>query len=216
MSTTFKLATQGHDGASAALLDWLAGVMSAPMSVAAVTACRSLEGRALFEAITDEFGRTRGIEAMRSALDTDETDAQTAARLSGCYTRLFDGPGGPATVSLYESTYSGPTQRLHQQAAVGMEAMLRRCGMAIRPGHREPADHLSLEVALLATLLRTGDQQRAGELQRQLMGWVAQVAAACAAADPSGFYRGASVALHDTLISLHAFPAIGACHERSS
>jgi TorA-specific chaperone len=216
MSAVHAVAEPGPGDASAALLDWLAGLLSAPMSVGAVTACRSRDGTVLFEAIADELGCARGIETMRSVLDADETDDHVAARLSGCYTRLFDGPGGPATVSLYESTYSGPARRLHQQPAAAMASMLRRCDLSVRAGHGEPADHLSLELALLATLLRAGDRARAAQLRRQLMAWVPQVAAACAAADPSGFYRGVSIALLDTLMSLHALPSTRACHERSS
>jgi len=215
MNASDKWPTQPLDDVAAELLDWLAGVLCAPMSVEAVGACRSREGVVLFAAIHEELGYMPGIEAMRSVLDTRDSDERLAARLSNRYVRLFEGPGGPATVSLYESTYAGKGRRLHQQPAAAMEALLRRCGMAVRAGHGEPPDHLSLEAALLATLLRIGDRNAADELRTRLLEWVPQVAVACAAADPGGFYRGVLIALHDTLMALHEFSAIGSCHERS-
>jgi len=216
MNASDRWSTQGFDDVAAELLDWLAGVLSAPMSVGAVGACRSREGVVLFDAIHEELGYMPGIAAMRSVLDTRESDEQVAVRLSGCYMRLFEGPGGPATVSLYESTYAGPARRLHQQATAAMEVVLRRCDMAVRAGHGEPPDHLSLEAALLATLLRIGDQDAVHGLRKRLLRWVPQVTAACAAVDPGGFYRGVLIALHDTLMALDEFSSIGNCHERSS
>ena len=216
MTACYDLEAPGGSGVAADLLDWLAGVLSAPMAIATVNACRSRQGAILFDAINDELGYMPGIEAMRSALRSDESDEHMASRLSGCYMRLFEGPGGPATVSLYESTYAGSTRRLHQEATATMEAMLRRCDMAVRAGHGEPADHLPLEVALLATVLRIGDHDAAAELGRRLLRWVPRVTAACAGVDPSGFYRGALIALHDTLMALHAASPVRTCHERSS
>ena len=216
MSNAGRWSILEFDDVAAELLDWLAGMLSAPMSVGAVSACRSREGVVLFDAIHEELGYMPGIAAMRSVLETNESDQQVAARLSGCYMRLFEGPAGPATVSLYESTYAGPARRLHQQATTAMEAALRRCDMAVRASHGEPPDHLSLEVALLATLLRKGEQDAVHELRKRLLGWVTQVAAACAVVDPGGFYRGVLIALHDTLMALDEFSSIGTCHERSS
>ncbi len=186
------------------------------MSVGAVAACRSRDGVVLFDAIHDELGYMPGIAAMRLMLDRHESDEQLAARLSGCYTRLFEGPGGPATVSLYESTYAGAVRRLHQRPAAAMEAMLHRRDMAVRVGHVEPPDHLSLEAGLLATLLRIGDRDAADELRMRLLRWLPQVAAACAVIDPGGFYRGVLIALHDTLMALDESSSIGISHERSS
>jgi len=216
MSASGRLGTRGGGGVAAELLDWLAGLLSAPMSIGTVAACRSREGAVFFDAINDEFGHMPGVEAMRCAIEADESDEQVAARLSGCYMRLFEGPGGPATVSLYESTYAGTTRRLHQQATAAMEAMLCRCDMAVRAGHGEPPDHLSLEAGLLASLLRIDDQDAADELRQRLLGWVPRVTTACAAADPSGFYRGVLIAMHDTLMVVHAPTPVRTCHERSS
>jgi TorA-specific chaperone len=181
-----------------------------------VAACRSRGGAVLFDAIDDELGKMPGIEAMRVLLDTDEGDERLAARLSGCYTRLFEGPGGPATVSLHESSYAREAGGLRQQATTDMAALLRRCDLAVRADYGEPPDHLSLEIALLATLLRIGDHAAADELRKRLLRWVPRVVVACAAADPIGFYRDALTALHDTLRAIDEPRSLRRCHERPS
>ena len=209
-------ATQEFDDVAAPLLDWLAGLLSAPMSVGAVAACRSCEGRVLFHAIGDELGCSIGIAAMCSAIDSDERDDVVATRLAGVYMRLFEGPGGPATVSLYESTYAGPTRRLNQQATATMEAMLRRCDIAVRADCGEPPDHLALEVALLSTLIRSGERVAAAEMRHRLQRWVPHPAAACADADPTGFYRGALAALHETLLAFDSPAAHRTRHDCST
>lgn len=216
MSTSRRSAAQEFVDVAAELLDWLAGLLSAPMSLRTVAACRSGKGTVLFNAIHDELGEMPGIDAMRLVFDTDECDAKLAARLSGCYVRLFEGPGGPETVSLYESSYSGTTRRLHQETSAAMAGVLRRCDMAVRSGYGEPPDHLALEAGLLATLLRVGDEDAADELRRRLLRWVPQATAACTGVDTIGFYRGALIALHDMLMALRAASTVRTCHERPS
>jgi TorA-specific chaperone len=216
MNGPVQLPMQGFDDIAAEFLDWLAGVLSAPMSVATVTACRSTEGRVLFQAIEEELGAMPGLAAMRRIFDRDERDVHVAARLAGCYVRLFEGPGGPATVSLYESTYSGPARRLHQQAAADMQSILCRCDLAVRPGFGEPADHLSLELALLTTLLRVGDQDAAEALLRRLANWVPRAVVACSSCDTSGFYVGALRVVSHLLMALAANSSIRIRHERSN
>lgn len=216
MNGSVQLPMQRFDDISAELLDWLAGVLSAPMSVATVTACRSAEGRVLFQAIEDELGVMPGLAAMRRIFDRDEHDAHVAARLAGCYVRLFEGPRGPATVSLYESTYSGAARRLHQQATADMESILWRCDLAVRPGFGEPADHLSLELALLATLLRVGDQDTAEALRQRLANWVPRTVVACSSSDTTGFYLGALRVVYYLLMALAATSSIRIRHERSN
>jgi TorA-specific chaperone len=202
MNGRVQLPIQGFDNIAAELLDWFAGVLSAPMSVATVTACRSAEGRVLFQAIEDELGAMPGLAAMRRIFDRDERDLHVAARLASCYVRLFEGTCGPATVSLCESTYSGPARRLHQQAAADMESILCRSDLAVRPGVGEPADHLSLELALLATLLRVGDHVTAEALRQSLANWVPRVVVLCASSDTTGFYLGALRVVYHLLMAL--------------
>ena len=216
MNASVEFPTLGFGDVAAEMLDWLAGVLSAPMSVVTIAACRSFQGNVLFSAIEEEFGAMPGLAAMRCVFDRDESDARMAVRLSGCYVRLFEGPGGPATVSLYESTQAGPARRLQQQATADMERILRRCDMAVRRGYGEPADHLSLELALLATLLRVGEQNGAEDLRQRLANWVPRAIAACSAVDPTGFYLGALRVVHHLLMALAATSSIRIRDERSN
>jgi TorA-specific chaperone len=205
--TASKLAvTRDSADVLAQIVDWLGGVFSAPMSIEAVRACRSSKGEELLDAMGDEIGSTRGLATMRSALESDRTVAGAAASLSACYTRLFDGPGGPMTISLYESTYSGETPHLHRKASTDMEALLRRAEARLHPDFREPADHLCVELALLATFLRTKDRERAMQLQERLMAWTPACTAAIARADSSGLYRGAAIVLRELLAAIQSRP----------
>jgi TorA-specific chaperone len=190
----------------AQIVDWLGGVFSAPMSIQAVRACRSSEGEELLDAMGDEIGSTRGLATMRSALEPDSSIAGAAASLSACYTRLFDGPGGPLTISLYEPTYSGQTPRLHRKATTEMEALLRQAAARLHSDFREPADHLCVELALLARFLRAEDRELGIQLQERLMAWTPACAAAIALADSSGLYRGAAVVLREFLMAIRARP----------
>jgi TorA-specific chaperone len=214
MSTSKRAAAQEFGTVATELLDWLAGLLCAPMSLRTVAACRSSKGTVLFNAIHDELGEMPGIDAMRLVFDADESDAHLAARLSGCYMRLFEGLGGLETVSLYESSYAGTTRRLHQEASAAMEVVLRRCDKAVRAGCGEPPDHLALEAGLLATLLRVGDEDAADELRRRMLRWVPQACAACAGVDTIGFYRGALIALNDMLMALRAASTVRTSHAR--
>lgn len=210
MSARLALQPESDAAVATALLDWLAGLLSAPMSLAAVTACRSRAGGVLFDAIAAALGRLPGITVMRAVLDGGASDEELAARLSRDYLRLFAGTGGPATVSLYESSYAGTARRLNQHATAAMEALLRRCDQAVRRDCGEPADHLAIEAGLLATLLRAGDRDGADALGRRLLAWLPHVVAASAQADPGGFHHGAVLALHDALRTLHP---VSACQD---
>ncbi len=216
MNAPDRCPSQEFGAVAAELLDWLAGFLSAPMSVATATACRSHEGNVLFHAIDEESGAMPGLAAMRCVFAGDDSDARLAARLSGRYVRLFEGPGGPATVYLSKSADAGPARRLQQQATADMESLLRRCDLAVRRGYREPADHLALELALLAALLRVGDQDAAQHLCRRLASWVPRAIAACSACDPGGFHLGASTAVQDTLMAFDATSSTRIPHVRSN
>ncbi len=185
-----------------AIVDWLAGIFSAPMSPDSVAACRSVRGITLLAAIGDEAGSRRGTDLMQAALVADDDVRTVACRLARAYTLLFEGPGGPKTVSIYESAYSGESPRLCQSAMAEMDALLGRGGMSTRSDLREPADHLSIELALLAELQREGDLAGAGALSGRLLRWVPLLSASCVSADATGFYGGASIVLHDLLIRL--------------
>jgi len=181
----------------ASVAEWLAGLFMAPVSGATVASYRAGLGGGFLDAIGGEPGCEAGVLRMRSALLTEDAPDLVAARLGAAFTLLFDGVGGPATVSLYESAHVGGSGRLFGVPAGEMAALLRQFDVSTDAAFREPADHISVELALLARLLRTdaGDEAAAALLDEHLLGWVPQFSDQCCDADRSGFYAGAACVL---------------------
>jgi TorA-specific chaperone len=140
---------------------------------------------------------------MRSALTTDASTTAVARKLSAAFTRLFDGVGGHRTVSLYESAHVSASGRLFQAPASDIGLLLRQANMSTNSMLREPPDHLSIELALLARLIRQGTAQQAQItlLDDHLLAWVPIFADRCCAADSTGFYAGAARTLTGFLLA---------------
>jgi TorA-specific chaperone len=183
----------------AAIADWLAALFMMPPAVETIAACRSADGDLLLVAMGHELGSTAGIERMRIALSSGGSVADSSRQLSRAYMLLFEGPGGPATVALCESAYEAAHGRLFQQPTEDVESLLRDLDLAVASGCREPADHVSIQLSLLARLLRSGDGQRLGTLRERLLAWTPRFAAACNQVDPTGFYSGAAMVLQQLL-----------------
>jgi TorA maturation chaperone TorD len=74
---------------------------------------------------------------------------------------------------------------------------LRQWGVSTAAAIREPPDHLSIELALLARLIRhgTGYQPQATLLDDHLMVWAPIFADRCQECDRTGFFAGAAEVL---------------------
>ena len=185
----------------AEVVDWLAGLLAAPLPAAAVEAYRDDAGDRLFDAIAEELACTTAIAHMRDALRARDSPDAAALDLSVAYTRLFEGVSGAATVPLCESAYTSADGRPYGPASADMDALLRRFGVGVAPSCVEPPDHVSLELALLAARLREGDAEGAARLLGRLCRWLPELTRRCRASDPRGFY-GAVAALLQTLLSM--------------
>jgi len=102
-------------------------------------------------------------------IDDGRPPVTVARKLAAAFTLLFDGVGGPHTVSPYESAYvggsAGCSDRRGRNGSLAA-AIGRIDGRRIR----EPPDHLSIELALLARLTRqdAGHQAQAALLDDHL------------------------------------------------
>jgi TorA specific chaperone len=196
-----------EDGWDAIVVEFLAGVFMARLSTDAVANYREGLGDSIFSVVAEISGCVRGAQRMQSALQTNETAERAARRLSVAFTLLFDGVSGPKTVSLYESAHVSPTGRLFQAPVADMERLLRQADVSMHATVHEPADHISIELALLAHLIRgnTGlDAQivrhtRTALLDDHLLAWTPGFADRCCENDPTGFYAGAARVLVEFL-----------------
>jgi TorA-specific chaperone len=187
-------AVLSDSGWNASIAEWLAGIFIAPPTVGMVANFREQTGETLFEALAQSPGWAAGTQRMRSALNVEGSAAAVARNLSVAFTQLFDGFGGSKTASPYESAHVCASGRLFQAPADDMEGLLRQLDVSVDDGFREPPDHLSIELALLARLIRhdADIEAQAALLDDHLLVWVPLFADRCRQCDRNGFYTGAA------------------------
>jgi len=190
-------------GWDASIAEWLAGLFVAPPSAETVSSYRGGLGAQFLAALSEEPGCATGAHRIQSALITPDSPAAVARQLAAAFAQLFDGVGGTKTVSLYESAHVSVSGRLFQAPAGDMERLLRHSDVSTVDAFREPPDHLSIELALLARLMRhgAGHQAQTALLDRHLLAWVPIFADRCCDTDPTGFYAGAAQVLTGFLTS---------------
>jgi TorA-specific chaperone len=181
----------------ATLAEWLAGLFLAPLTVDAVTSYRDGLGAVLLEELEHQPGCYDGARLMQVGLTGPQTSRALARQLSTAFMELFEGVGGPRTVSPFESAHGSPAGRLFQAPAIEMDRLLSQTSLMLTSGIGEPADHLSVELALLAHMLRERAKWRitVSLLDQRLLNWVPGFAQAVQAADRTGFYAGLALLL---------------------
>jgi TorA-specific chaperone len=181
-------------GWSAFLAELLSGIFVAPPNQDTVTSYREGIGATLFEALAGEPVFAASAQQMRSVLSVEAPAVAVARSLSAAFTQLFDGAGGSYAVSLYESAYVSSSGRLFQASTGAMDELLRQSDVSTLDAFREPSDHLSIELALLARLIRhdANPQAQMALLDDHLLVWVPKFAERCCERDRSGFYAGAA------------------------
>ena len=196
----------GETGWSALIAEWLAGLFMAPLTASAVTNYRDGLGATFLDILAEELGCESGAQRMRSALTTEASPTAVARKLSIAFTQLFDGIAGHRSVSPYESAHVSPSGRLFQAPVSSMGHLLQQENMSTDSMFKEPPDHVSIELALLAQLIRKGNRQhtQAALLDNHLLVWVPMFADRCAEADDTGFYAGAAQTLTGFLIAQRA------------
>jgi TorA-specific chaperone len=205
-------------GWNASITEWLAGLFAAAPTADTVISYREQMGATLFASLTQDAACVAGARRMQSALDVEAPAAALARELAAAFTQLFDGVGGGKTVSPYESAHVSASGRLFQAPADEMEKLLRQSDVSTDGAFREPADHLSVELALLARLIRhdSDHETQAALLDDHLLVWVPLFADRCQACDHTGFYAGAAQVLVAFLFAQRAtLPHWGAIPQRT-
>lgn len=125
--------------------------------------------------------------------------------LASTYGTLFHGVGGPRDgVIPYESAYTMPGGRLFGDAVVAMQDLIAAMGLALRDT-AEPADHIAIELELLAQLTDAPSQDAAAATRRRqllddhLLVWGDAFCDLCIARDRSGYYALAALVLRHQL-----------------
>jgi len=175
------------------LFTWLSAVFAAPPDGDAIASYRRGSAAAWLSQVGSLPGCAEGIERMRRALEAEPDDARVAARVGSAYGMLFEGIGGPKTVSPYESVHADGG-RLFGAPAAAMDAILAAHDLSVAASAHEAPDHIAVELAAAARLLAEGEPDAEAIIER-LRGWAPAFAADCAAADTNGFWAGAAAVL---------------------
>ena len=176
-----------------ALFNWLSAVFAAPPDRDSIASYRRGPAAAWLDGVASLPGCADAVARMRRALVVDADDAIVVARVGAAYGLLFEGIGGPKTVSPYELVYRDGG-RLFGAPAAEMEAILAAHDLSVAASAHEAPDHLAVELAAAARLLEEGERDAEAIVDR-LQGWVPAFAADCAAADANGFWAGAAAVL---------------------
>lgn len=185
------------DAAQAMLADWFAQLLIRPLEEDVIETYRT-EAVSQFLA---ELGRDLGCAEITRSMLAQLTEGDVSAvqqRLAWMYTMLFEGVSGPRNISLYESGYFNGGTRLFQQPFVDMQAVLKKLNVSVQQECKEPADHISLELAALGEAIRQGETDEISELHCRLMGWVPKLATDVADVMFASFY-------HNVLFLLDAY-----------
>jgi TorA maturation chaperone TorD len=132
------------------------------------------------------------------------------------YTRLFIGPG-KVLAPPWESVYFGVNRSLFQQETLQVRLWYRRFGLEIEKLHKEPDDHIGMELSFIANLsqralraLEAKDETRFSKLleaQRQFIAehplqWASSWCSLVEEHSRTDFYRGLAILTRSTLLVL--------------
>lgn len=182
----------GHPAPATALealaFGWLSALFARPPAAAQIAAHREGPLAALLADLAVDPELASPIAALAIAMSGDAE--ATAIRIAIAHGRLFDGLAGPETVPPYESAHVGDG-RLFQAPVGEMERLIAAHDLKVADDAHEPADHLAIELALMARLVALDHPDRA-VLAARLAGWVPAFARACEARDRNGFHAAAA------------------------
>ena len=144
-----------HDG-RVFVYQWFSGLFAREPSAESLAAWRSNEGAALLERLASHDSLKHIVQEIRRvASDGTASDAR-AIDLAAAFTRLFSGVAGRRTVPPYESFYADDSGRLFQEPAEKTAERLAALGTRISESFSEPADHVAVQLAIMAELVRRG------------------------------------------------------------
>jgi TorA-specific chaperone len=116
--------------------------------------------------------------------------------LAGSFSQLFLGAGGRHCAPPYQSAHQGDNARLFKEPVSEMNAILRQLDMSLPEDFREPSDHLSVQLNVMAHLVTSGTVvDQLDFLEDHLVKWVPVFAKACEVNDRKGFYSVAAASL---------------------
>ncbi|MBB4302935.1 TorA-specific chaperone [Rhodobium orientis] len=202
--------TESLDKPAAAVPDpafyqWLAGLFIREQTAETLGVLKAPETRREFHDLAGEDVLRGRLDRLLDVAANPADPEDQVLDLASAYALLFLGVGGSREgVPPYESVYTGPDGRLYQEATAEMETLLKDQGLWLAD-RREPADHIAVELELLAQLTaRAADDAGAAARRRTLLAdhllvWAWEFCDLCRDRDRSGFYAAAAEVLRALL-----------------
>lgn len=174
------------------LCRWAAALFLAPPGVKALAVYRGRDGQALLEAIAARLELARAAALLAEAA-ADADLAQSAARFAAAHARAFL-TATRRSVPPYASFWLSERGLLFQEPARAMNRLLATLGLRRGDTVKEPADHLSIQLDLLARLIEHERDGQATPISAQafvrdhIMTWLPAFSAACEGLAEPYFY----------------------------
>ena len=194
---------------------WLASFFTSEVKIETLESYSSPEGKALLDvfALAPELSSFINQLSQMAQLPKEDYQSQVLD-LATAYSRLFLGAGGAHSAPPYESAYYNEKGTLFQKPTADMNKLLQELGISIESSLKEPADHLGVQLNVLAEYIdrealaeANGDRASAQSLHENqiwflsnhLLNWVPSFCKGCKRFDPSGFYEQLAAALNTWL-----------------
>ncbi|HAT85567.1 MAG TPA: hypothetical protein DCS30_06245 [Rhizobiales bacterium] len=178
------------------LYKWFANLFAKEIDETTLALYRTDTGQGLLAEMKEIAAIAPTAQALREYAQKADPISSIVNSLASSFAFLFLGSGGKKSVPPYESAFTGTTGRLYQAPASKMEALLLANDLSPGLLASEPADHLAIQLSLLAHLCEQGSTDKElAFLENHLLVWVADFACACKAHDQEGFYGTAAVSL---------------------
>ncbi len=194
---------------------WLASFFTSEVKAETLESYSSPEGRILLDTLA-QISALRPLtdELFKLAQQPEATCQIQLLDLAAAYAKLFLGAGGQRSAPPYESAYYNEKGTLFQKPTSDMNVILNELGISIESSLKEPADHLGVQLNVLAEYIdreaqaeANGDYEAACALHQNqlwflsnhLLNWVPSFCDGCERFDTSGFYKSLAIALNTWL-----------------
>lgn len=190
---------------------WLSTLFAREISPDTLKDYRQGDGKAFLEVLANESAFRPEIKKLQKIIGQEKSSSDLALALAADFGFLFHGAGGPQSVPPYESAYTSDKGSLFQAAEKQTRKILEKHGLSTCEDIHEPADHIAVQLELLAHLGEASQKAMAAEntqtlknemaafLENHLLNWVPIFRDHCARQDPGGFYAALTRLLHTFL-----------------
>lgn len=175
---------------------WFASLFATELSSQLVENYHQEEGQAFLAELAREEELTPIVNRIAELFGEQGDFSGLVMDLAGSFSQLFLGAGGRSSAPPYQSAYQGENARLFKEPVSEMNAILRMLDMSLPEDFREPSDHLSVQLNVMAHLVTCGTAaDQLDFLETHLANWVPDFAKACQANDRKTFYSVAALSL---------------------